>query len=85
MTQEATRYRCPCCGASLVFGGLSQQLDCPSCGNSFPVETIQEIDSLHVENTTDEQLQWTPAQLYRELCAERETIARSVKNRPTRI
>ena len=62
MTQEATRYRCPCCGASLVFGGLSQQLDCPSCGNSFPVETLQEIDDLHVENTTDEQLQWAPAQ-----------------------
>ncbi len=55
---EATRYRCPCCGASLVFGGLSQQLDCPSCGNSFPIETIQEVDAIHVENTTDEQLQW---------------------------
>ena len=34
---------------------------------------------------TEHNLQWTPAQLYRELCAERETIARSVKNRPTRI
>lgn len=56
--QEATRYRCPCCGASLVFGGLSQQLDCPSCGNSFPVETIQEIDAIHVEDTADEQMTW---------------------------
>ncbi|MBQ9263561.1 MAG: hypothetical protein IJ189_05040, partial [Clostridia bacterium] len=55
---EATRYRCPCCGSSLVFGGLSQQLDCPSCGNSFPVETIQEIDAIQVENTTDEQMAW---------------------------
>ena len=56
--QQATRYRCPCCGATLVFGGLTQQLDCPSCGNSFPVETIQEIDTIHVENTTDAQMDW---------------------------
>ena len=60
--QEATRYRCPCCGASLVFGGLSQQLDCPSCGNSFPVETIQEIDSIQLENTSDEQMTWQMAE-----------------------
>ena len=59
--QEATRYRCPCCGAALVFGGLSQQLDCPSCGNSFPVETIQEVDTIQVENTTDAQMNWQQA------------------------
>ena len=56
--QEATRYRCPCCGASLVFGGLSQQLDCPSCGNSFPVETIHEINSLPVDDASGEDFAW---------------------------
>ena len=57
MTQTA-RYRCPCCGAALTFGGLSQQLDCASCGNSFPLETLQAVESIQVENTQDDQLYW---------------------------
>ena len=55
---QAVTYRCPCCGASLIFGGASQQLDCASCGNSFPVEALQEAADIHVENTTDAQMAW---------------------------
>ena len=56
--QQASHYRCPACGASLTFGSQSQQLDCANCGNSFPLETIQQLESVQVENTTDDQLQW---------------------------
>ncbi|MBE5786535.1 MAG: hypothetical protein E7324_03250 [Clostridiales bacterium] len=55
---EATRYGCPCCGATLVFGSKSQELECPSCQNTFPLEGIEEASEVHVENTTDEQMHW---------------------------
>ena len=56
--QQAAHYRCPCCGSALTFGSKSQQLDCASCGNSFPLETIEQFNDVQVENTTDEQLDW---------------------------
>ena len=55
---QATNYRCPCCGAALTFGSKSQQLDCAACGNSFPLESIEEAAQIQVENTTDEQMHW---------------------------
>lgn len=35
-------YKCPCCGAPLVFQG--EQLHCESCENNFPVETMQQMN-----------------------------------------
>ncbi|MBQ4110753.1 MAG: hypothetical protein IJC74_07720 [Clostridia bacterium] len=34
-------YKCPCCGAPLVF--LGEELHCDSCDNTFPVETMKEM------------------------------------------
>ncbi len=34
-------YKCPCCGAPLVFSG--EQLHCDSCGNTFPAETMEQM------------------------------------------
>lgn len=34
-------YKCPCCGAPLVFGG--DLLKCESCDNTFPLETMQQM------------------------------------------
>ena len=56
--QQASHYKCPACGGSLTFGSHSQQLDCANCGNSFPLETVQQFNDVQVENTTDEQLDW---------------------------
>ena len=36
-------YKCPCCGAPLVFDAESQNLHCESCENTFPLETMQEM------------------------------------------
>ena len=33
-------YKCPCCGAPLVFGAQSQSLHCDSCGNDFPLDRV---------------------------------------------
>lgn len=59
MTQAAAHYKCPCCGAALTFGSQSQQLDCANCGNSFPLDAIQQVAEMDVENTTDDQMQWS--------------------------
>lgn len=59
---EAMNYRCPCCGATLTFGSESQQLDCPSCGNFFPLEGLQQAAQIHVENTKDEDMRWETPQ-----------------------
>lgn len=56
--EQAAHYRCPCCGSSLTFGSQSQQLECASCGNSFPLDTVQQFNDAQVENTSDDQLQW---------------------------
>ena len=66
LVEQANHYRCPCCGAALTFGSLSQQLDCASCGNSFPLETVEQAAQIQVENTTDDQLNWhfSPGQTF---------------------
>lgn len=55
---EATSFRCPCCGASLAFGAGSQELECASCGNTFPLEAVEQASHVHVENTTDADMHW---------------------------
>ena len=45
--------------AALTFGSQSQQLDCANCGNSFPLDAIQQVAEMDVENTTDDQMQWS--------------------------
>lgn len=35
-------YKCPCCGAGLVFDQKSQKMSCRSCGNSFATEDVQQ-------------------------------------------
>lgn len=56
---ETTSFRCPCCGAALYFGADSQELECASCGNTFPLEGVEQASAIHVEETTDDQMTWT--------------------------
>ena len=46
-------YKCPSCGAPLVFDGKSQNLHCDSCGNDFSVETMEQLDG--AENAASKQ------------------------------
>ncbi len=53
-------YKCPSCGAPLVYQGDTQTLDCNSCGNSFSGETVRkvsEIDSQSGKNDTSWDMQ----------------------------
>ena len=62
MDQAAQYYRCPACGSALTFSSKSQQLACGSCGNTFPLETVEQASQIQVENTPDQQMHWQAAQ-----------------------
>ena len=68
MTQAAMHYKCPCCGAPLTFGSHSQQLECASCGNSFPMETIEQAASIQQETASGDSMAWqaNPASAFSE-------------------
>lgn len=34
-------FKCPCCNASLVFTGASQQMKCEYCDNTFDIDTLR--------------------------------------------
>ncbi len=36
-------YKCPSCGAPLIYRGDTQTLDCGNCGNSFTGETVRQV------------------------------------------
>lgn len=40
---EAQGYRCPCCGAPLLFSAEQQDLHCNSCGNDFTMDTLTQL------------------------------------------
>jgi len=49
-------YKCPCCGAPLVFGG--NELRCESCDNTFPVETMQQMSEGMAEAGGESKYDW---------------------------
>lgn len=34
-------YKCPCCNAGLAYDGISRQLTCAYCDNTFDIDTVQ--------------------------------------------
>lgn len=49
-------YKCPCCGDSLVFN--NNMLNCESCGNSFPIETMQQMTEAQGETQGSSSFDW---------------------------
>lgn len=49
-------YKCPCCGAGLVFSSDSQQMRCDSCGNTFELSTVEEFNATLQDNS--DQFDW---------------------------
>lgn len=46
MSEHTHTYKCPSCAAPLVFDGHSLKLSCSRCGNTFPVDTVKEVNSI---------------------------------------
>ena len=43
-TQSVLEYKCPCCGAGLIFGEDVQKMTCEYCDNSFNLESVREFN-----------------------------------------
>ncbi len=41
MQTSVIEYKCPSCGAPLIFGQDSQKMSCEYCDNTFPLETVK--------------------------------------------
>lgn len=54
---KVIEYKCPCCGAGLLFRGDSQQLSCEYCDNSFDLETVRAFNASESQETIEE-FQW---------------------------
>ena len=46
-------YKCPCCGASLAYDGMTRRLQCASCGNSFELEDIEALEATGSQSSID--------------------------------
>ncbi len=55
---QAKVFQCPCCGAPLTFGAESQQLDCASCGNTYPLEALEQAQSAQTEAARPDDMTW---------------------------
>ena len=56
---DTIAYKCPCCGASLVWGSKEQELVCEYCDNKFTEAQLKEIAD--EENTKAQEMnaKWT--------------------------
>ena len=43
-TSKVLEYKCPCCGAGLVFGEDIQKMTCRSCGNTFDLADVRQYN-----------------------------------------
>lgn len=54
-------YKCPCCGAALVFGEETQKMSCKYCDNTFDLDTVKAYnDTLQQPDT--EAFSWGESQ-----------------------
>ncbi|MBE6912144.1 MAG: hypothetical protein E7473_06445 [Ruminococcaceae bacterium] len=51
-------YKCPCCGAPLVFDAGSQGLHCESCENKFDLDTIRQLDDAERLSGEESKFDW---------------------------
>lgn len=53
---KVLEYKCPCCNAGLFFDGVSQQLTCEYCDNTFDIDSVRAFNETTQE--TKEEFQW---------------------------
>lgn len=43
---QTLTYKCPSCASPLVYDGISREMTCGSCGNTFDLDTIQQFNAI---------------------------------------
>lgn len=49
-------YKCPCCGASLIF--QNESLHCDSCGNDFELDAVRQIEDVGSQMQGESKYDW---------------------------
>ena len=49
-------YKCPCCGASLIF--QNESLHCDSCGNDFELDAVRQIEDVGSQMHGESKYEW---------------------------
>lgn len=52
-------YKCPCCGAPLIFNANDGNLTCESCKNSFSVQDMQQISEAEEHVNKESKYDWS--------------------------
>lgn len=55
---QVQNYKCPACGAPLVFNGATQSLHCASCGNDYSPETMKMMDETMSAAQSESKFDW---------------------------
>ena len=51
-------YKCPCCTAPLVFDAETQNLSCESCGNTYSLETLEQLTDCEQTSAASSKYDW---------------------------
>lgn len=55
---KTTSYKCPCCGAALVWGSKDQKMICEYCDNKFDEEQLKAILAEEQKENTEQEPEW---------------------------
>lgn len=58
--QNILEYKCPCCGAGLLFGEETQKMKCEYCDNQFEMDAVKAYNE-SLDDTPEEKLIWQQA------------------------
>ena len=53
-TANVLEYKCPCCGAGLIFGEESQKMTCQYCDNEFELEAVKDYNDSQGKQDSEE-------------------------------
>lgn len=56
--ETVQQYKCPSCGAPLVFNGETQTLHCEACENDFSVETLEQVTQSEQAASEESKFDW---------------------------
>jgi len=55
---ETLTYKCPSCGAPLIYQGDEQALKCNNCGNTFEGETVRKVAEIDHDDAQAPDAKW---------------------------
>lgn len=55
---DVMNYKCPCCGAPLVYKGDKQMMVCESCDNQFTMDQVREAEEAEKKSSSSSDMTW---------------------------